>query len=117
MTLLQIASILLFIVFIYYGIQCLFSIKMKREFQRFGLLNYQRMLTGILQLFGAVSLFVGVFEPWIGAMASFGLGILMLLGFGVRIKIKDSFMETFPSFLFMTINFLVCAAYLKLIWS
>lgn len=87
---------------------------MKSEFQRFGLLNYQRKLTGILQLLGAFGLFLGIFEPLLGVMASAGLGTLMLLGFIVRLKIKDNFIKAFPSFLFMIINFIVCAAHIKL---
>jgi hypothetical protein len=86
---------------------------MKSEFKRFGLSNYQRIITGVSQLLGAFGLFLGIFIPFIGAMSSAGLGLLMLLGLSVRIKIKDSFFKTFPSFIFMIINFIVFAAYLK----
>lgn len=114
MVYIHITSIFLGLIFIYYGIQCLYSSEMKSEFKRFGLLNYQRKLTGILQLLGAFGLFLGLlFEPLLGIIASAGLGTLMLLGFIVRLKIKDNFIKSFPSFLFMIINFIVCAAYIK----
>jgi len=116
MNYLQTASIILGLIFIYYGIQCLISLQMKSEFKRFGLSNYQRKITGVSQLLGSFGLFLGIFIPFIGAIASAGLGLLMLLGLSVRIKIKDSFFLMFPSFIFMIINFLVFAAYLKLLY-
>ena len=113
MVYIQVASIILGLIFIYYGAQCLYSLEMKTEFKRFGLLNYQRKLTGILQLLGALGLFIGIFELWVGTLASGGLGVLMLLGFLVRLKIKDSFFQALPSFIFMILNFIVCLAYLN----
>jgi hypothetical protein len=90
--------------FIYYGTLCLVLPKMVAEFNRFGLSAYRRM-TGILQLLGAIGLIVGLLvSPIIGFLAALGLCILMLLGFGVRIKIKDSIGEVMPSFVLMIIN-------------
>ncbi len=74
------------------------------EFKRFGLTNQQRLLTGILQLLGAIGLAMGPYYPFIGMTAAAGLSLLMLLGFSVRIKIKDSIRESIPSFIFMIIN-------------
>lgn len=76
---------------------------MHQEFQRFGLTNY-RKLTGFLQLLGATGLFMGFLYPFITIIASAGLAILMLLGFFVRIRIKDGFMESLPAFAFMLLN-------------
>ncbi len=112
MNFLHITSIVLGLIFIYYGLQCLFSMKMKAEFIRFELTTYQRKWTGLLQLMGATGLITGVFFPLIGATASAGLGLLMLLGFMVRLKIKDSWSETFPSFFLMLINFMICFLYI-----
>nr|WP_297798532.1 DoxX family protein [uncultured Eudoraea sp.] len=76
---------------------------MHREFQRFGLTNF-RKLTGILQLLGATGLLIGFIYPLMTVIASAGLAILMLLGFFVRIKIKDGLLVSFPAFAFMLIN-------------
>jgi hypothetical protein len=79
-------------------------------------LSAQRQITGILQLLGAVGLITGVFvSPIIGFLSGLGLSSLMLLGFGVRIKIKDSFIASLPSFVLMLLNaYIVFIFYQKL---
>ena len=113
MSLLHITSILLGLIFIFYGYQCLFSTQMKIEFIRFQLTNNQRKWTGILQLTGALGLGTGVLIPWFGVIASAGLGLMMFLGFMVRLKIKDRWTQTFPSFFFMILAFIICYLYTK----
>jgi hypothetical protein len=102
--------------FIGYGISCLYSTKMVEEFKRFGLTNNQRKLTGVLQILGGAGLVIGYFfYPFITLLAALGLSLLMLLGFITRIKIKDSFYETSPSFIFMVLNgYLAYGYYLTL---
>ncbi|MEP2772061.1 MAG: DoxX family protein [Fulvivirga sp.] len=95
--------ILTAVAFMYYGLTCLFSSHLKLEFQRFGMPK-QRIITGVLQLLGACGLVVGLWSPVVGAMASSGLALLMLAGFIVRIKIRDSIVQTLPSFFFMALN-------------
>ena len=77
---------------------------MRQEFKRFGLNTLQRNVTGILQVLGGLGLFLGIVYPLIGAIAAAGLSLLMLLGFVVRLKIRDSMRQTFPSFIFMLLN-------------
>ncbi len=90
--------------FLYYGLNCLFSKKMINEFYRYGLNDAQRHLTGLLQLLGALGVVTGIVEPIVGMASTAGLTLLMLLGFGIRLKIKDSFIESLPSFTFMAFN-------------
>ena len=91
--------------FIYYGINCLRSDAMKLEFIRFGLTDQQRILTGILQLLGGIGLLIGLyFSDILAFIASAGLSLLMLLGFGVRLKIKDGLIASSPSLLFALLN-------------
>jgi uncharacterized membrane protein YphA (DoxX/SURF4 family) len=91
--------------FIGYGLTCFFSNKMVLEFQRFGLSHAQRKLTGILQILGGLGLVAGYFfHPSLALLAAAGLSLLMLMGFITRIKIKDNFYESSPSFVFMVIN-------------
>lgn len=85
------------------------------EFKRFGLTKEQRQLTGILQIIGAIGLILGLFHSWIGLFASGGLAVLMVLGFGVRLKIKDSFLQAIPSFVFILINLYLFYTFLWLI--
>jgi uncharacterized membrane protein YphA (DoxX/SURF4 family) len=102
--LLQIIIIFSALAFLYYGITCLTSPIMKKEFHRFGLSDQKRILTGILQITGAVGLILGFLITQLGAVAALGLSILMLLGFRVRVKIRDPLTDTLPSFVFMILN-------------
>lgn len=89
--------------FLFYGISYFTSQKLKDEFKRYGLEKFGP-LTAILEILGATGLLVGLIVPFILSLAAGGLALLMLLGFGVRIKIKDGFWLSLPSFLFMLLN-------------
>ena len=92
------------VAFLVYGLCCIFSGHMVEEFERYRLARF-RMLTGYLQILGAVGLLVGfLFSPAAGLVAALGLCVQMLLGFGVRLLIRDSLLQCLPSFGFMLIN-------------
>ena len=76
---------------------------MREEFERFGLSRFAT-LTGVLELMGGIGLIIGLKVHVILLLASGGLALLMLLGFGVRLKMKDGFLLSFPSVLFMIVN-------------
>lgn len=91
------------VAFLVYGILCVFTDSMKLEFDRFGLRRF-RIFTGVLEILGGLGLLVGYW--WLPAMliASGGLTLLMLLGVGVRIWIKDSLMDATPALVLMVLN-------------
>ena len=90
--------------FLVYGLCCIFSGHMVVEFERYRLARF-RKLTGYLQILGAIGLLVGfLFIPAAGLVAALGLCVQMLLGFGVRLLIRDSLLQCLPSFGFMLIN-------------
>ena len=92
--------------FMAYGIEYLRSPHMKNEFKRFGLEKLGGF-TVILEVLGAIGLIVGI---WINALlliASFGLGLLMLLGVLVRLKMKDSLWISLPAIFYMSLNFFI----------
>ena len=92
------------IAFLVYGPSCVFSGHMVVEFERYRLARF-RKITGYLQILGAVGLLIGYLgTPIAGLLASLGLSIQMLLGFGVRLLIRDSLLQCLPSFSFMMIN-------------
>jgi len=98
--------------FLLYGFQALHSQMMIEEFKRFGLTDSQRRLTGVLQILGSAGLLSGFIYPFIGLLASAGFTAMMFLGFIVRIRIKDSFVQTAPAVFFMLINaWLIIAFY------
>ncbi len=92
--------------FLGYGMSCVFTTHMVAEFERYQLARF-RVMTGVLQLLGAIGLLIGLCIPLIGLFASGGLALQMLLAFGVRIKIKDSIFLTAPSLMFMGISALL----------
>ncbi|MEP4077218.1 DoxX family protein [Haloferula sp.] len=100
--------------FLCYGTGCLVGDHMVREFKRYGLQRF-RKLTGLLQILGAIGLLVGLLEPLIGAIAASGLAVLMLLGFGVRLKIRDGFLLSLPSLLYLAVSAWLCSEFAKAI--
>jgi hypothetical protein len=76
---------------------------MKEEFERYRLDQFRKLI-GSLQLLGGLGLLVGFAWHLALIIASGGLSLLMLIGFGVRLKMKDGFLESVPSFIFMLLN-------------
>ncbi len=115
MNILKLALLVSSVSFLYYGINCLVSQKMKDEFVRFDL-DKQRILTGYLQLIGAIGLAVGYFfSTLLTFIASVGLTMLMFTGFAVRVKIKDSILMSIPSLTFALINLFISIKYYYLL--
>lgn len=84
---------------------------MRQEYDRYGLPKF-KVLMGSLQILGALGLVIGIQVPWVGQLASSGLALLMLCGVGVRIKIKDTVLQTMPAFGYMVLNaYLALAVY------
>lgn len=90
-----------------FGVSCYVTTYMRYEFNRYGLGN-RRLLVGFFQVLGAIGLLVGFVVPAIGLLASGCLSLLMLLGVGVRIKIKDTFLQTTPALFYCLLNAWIC---------
>ena len=104
--------------FLFFGIGCFFSPRMKLEFMRYGLNEQQRWLTGALQLLGSIGLLVGLFiSPFLCFIATIGLFVLMLLGLWIRIKIKDSVVQSSPALIYAFINLYLAIQYGTLIFT
>jgi uncharacterized membrane protein YphA (DoxX/SURF4 family) len=91
------------VLFVGYGIACLTSPKMKRDFQRFGLEKFS-VLTGVLEILGGVGLVVGLYLTPVFLLSSGGLAVLMLLGLIFRIRAGDGVWATLPASIFMIVN-------------
>jgi len=89
--------------FVAYGLSCLRSESMKAEFRRFGL-ERLRVLTGVLEVLGGLGLLVGLVWPPAMWLSSGGLALLMMLGVGVRVRVKDSLLQTLPALVLMLVN-------------
>lgn len=103
MTLLQALVLFSSLSFLMYGYRSLTTQAMKDEFQRYGLARF-RVLTGSLEILGGIGLIIGLWSPPLLIFASGGLSLLMVLGFGTRLYIKDPFWQCLPSFIFMLVN-------------
>jgi len=75
----------------------------KAEFLRYQLPS-TRPLVGGLQLCAAVGLLAGLSQPWMGCLAATGLALMMLVAVGVRVKIKDTFLQTIPALFYLMLN-------------
>jgi hypothetical protein len=76
---------------------------MRNEFKRFGLEKFTTLI-GILELLGGLGMFIGLKFHFVLLISSCGLAILMFLGFGVRLKMKDGLWLSFPAAFFMLLN-------------
>lgn len=98
--------------FAYAGIACLRAPHMKREFDRYGLSKF-RLLTGFLQLAGAAGLVVGFFFSPLTLLAAGGLGVLMFLGVGARLRVNDSLFQVTPAAFLSIANLMLLALCIK----
>jgi hypothetical protein len=103
MTLFQFAILFSSVSFFGYGVGCLATSYMKREFERYGLAGL-RQFTGALEIAGAAGLVLGFRVPIIGCLSAGGLALLMFFGFLVRLKIKDGPLRAFPALLYLGLN-------------
>jgi hypothetical protein len=97
---------------LYYGFVFFSNSEMKDEFARYRLAKFRKPV-GYLQLLGAAGLFLGFLWQPIQLVAAAGLALLMLMGFIVRIKMKDGLLSSMPSFFFMLLNSYICYWLLK----
>ena len=102
----EVSTIVLIISFFVYGSRCLFAEAMVLEFKRWGMSGL-RHITGLLEILGAVGLVVGQWLPWVGFMSAAGLSLLMVCGLIVRLRIRDSFFQTFPAVVYLVVSVLV----------
>jgi len=89
--------------FLFFGIGCFVSAHLKTEFIRYRLPQF-RALTGVLQILGALGIGIGFWWPVLQLLSTLGLTLLMLLGFSVRLKIRDTFLQSFPAFFYFILN-------------
>jgi len=98
------------VLFLYYGLSCLFAGGMRDEFARYNLSAYRR-LTGVLEVLGAVGLLASCLAPVLLIPAALGLSVLMLLGVFTRLRVRDPLVEAIPASVLLLINvYLIVAA-------
>ena len=109
MTLLALLTVFSSAAFLGYGLWCVTSLWMEREFARFGLAHL-RVLTGSLEVLGGVGLLVGLSWPPALWLSSGGLALLMLCGVGVRVRVGDGLVQMVPALGLMLLNLYILVA-------
>lgn len=104
------------VLFLVYGLLCLFSWGMREEFERYGLSRFRRV-TGALEVVGGVGLLVGLLVTEIMLVASGGLAMLMVLGVIARVRVRDPILETLPASILLVMNVFVFIATLQVVLS
>ena len=100
----NILAIFTSISFLYFGLSCLFTAYMKREFLRYGLSKYRKTV-GVLQLMGSFGLALGLWPiDWLTVLASTGLFVLMSLGVVARLRIKDPWYNCLPALFYALLS-------------
>jgi len=89
--------------FIIYGILSFTSNIMKSEFKRWGISKF-RFIVGCAQLTGGFGLLIGYYFQIMTLISSFGLTLLMLLGFILRLTVKDGVIKSIPAFFYLLVN-------------
>ena len=89
--------------FIIYGILSFRSNIMKSEFKRWGISKF-RFIVGCAQLTGGFGLVIGYYFQIMTLISSFGLALLMLLGFILRLTVKDGVIKSIPAFFYLLVN-------------
>ncbi|MEN9845562.1 MAG: hypothetical protein RIS36_709 [Pseudomonadota bacterium] len=110
----ELSTLVLIISFLVYGTRCLFAEVMIREFQRWGVSGL-RHTTGILEVLGASGLVVGQWLPWVGLVSAAGLSLLMMCGLLVRLRIRDSLLQTLPAVIYLIVSLLVTWQFAKIL--
>ena len=107
-------TILNSIIFFIYGSLCIFNEHMVDEFKEFNLSKY-RIMTGILEICGALGSLIGYF--WYSPLYIFsttGLAVLMFLGVYTRIRVKQPLQKSTQAFsLFLLNTFLSYEKFVK----
>ena len=73
------------VAFLFFGYQALVADRVRREFERYGMPQF-RVVIGSLQILGALGALAGLVNDMIGALATGGLMLMMLIGVVVRFR-------------------------------
>lgn len=76
-------------------------------FRKWGLPQWFRVVTGIVELVGAVALIIGFWESSWTAAGALLLGITAIGGILTHIRVKDSFKDIFPIVLLGILSLIV----------
>lgn len=109
----QAAKVVSIVLFLFYGAGCLFSRAMVREFERFGLSRFRRLIGG-LELLGGLGILAGYLYPALTVVSASGLSLLMVLGLAARLRVQDSLLQMMPALILLIVNVFIVVAHLRI---
>lgn len=83
----------------------------KQDFERFGYPVWFMYLTGVLELTGAIGMFIGIFVPVWGALAGLLLAAVMAGAVTTHIRVKDPVGKMAPASVLLVLALAVSAIY------
>ena len=96
--------------FIIYGLSSFQSRRMASEYKRWGF-EKSRSIIGFFQLIGGLGLILGFKYQSILLASSIGIAVMMFFAIIVRLKIKDSLIETLPALTYLLLASIICLLY------
>src|SRR5579859_1129659 len=85
-----VVQVVLGLLFLLIGSMTVAGMKMFVEnFRRFGYPQWFRIVTGSLEVLGGLGLLIGIWLPWLAALASAGLALVMLGAVSTHLRIRE----------------------------
>ena len=92
--------------FLAYGINSFISMRMKKEFVRWGL-EKKRKTIAFCQFVAGAGLLLGIEWNFMLILSSLFLAVMMLVAIAVRIKIKDNISDILPAFAYLVLSMII----------
>ena len=92
--------------FVIYSLHSVFSRRMIIEFARWGIGNL-RILVASFQMLGGIGLLLGMYNIWLLCLASFFLMLMMITAIIIRVRVRDSFLQTVPALIYALLSLII----------
>ncbi len=111
-TLIIIVQVVLGLLFVAIGSMTVAGRKMFVEnFQRFGYPEWFRVVTGALEVLGGLGLLIGIWIPWLAALASAGLTLVMLGAVVTEVRTREPLQKIVLPIVMGTLAIVVAVSY------
>jgi putative oxidoreductase len=107
-----VVQVVLGLLFVVVGSMTVAGRKMFVEnFRRFGYPQWFRIVTGSLEALGGLGLLIGIWLPWLAALASAGLTLVMLGAVLTQLRVRDPLKKIALAIVMGALAILVAASY------
>jgi putative oxidoreductase len=107
-----IVQVVLGLLFVGIGSMTIAGRKMFVEnFRRFGYPQWFRVVTGSLEVLGGIGLLIGIWLPWLAALASAGLTLVMLGAVLTQLRTRDPLQKIALAIVLGALALLVAVSY------